>query len=243
MDALSQQAKTAVVTGASRGIGKAIAMRLAQAGMNVAACARSENLITEYAHSRIMPVKADVSDPTQVNELVNRVVERFGRIDVVVNNAGITRDNLLMRMSDEDWEQVLQVNLTGTFYVCRAVIRQMLKQRSGRIVNIASVVGVAGNPGQVNYSAAKAGIIGLTKSLAKEVASRQILVNAVAPGYIDTDMTRVMNEQQKQSIVNLIPLGRIGRVDDVAELVYFLASDANQYITGQVFHIDGGLVI
>ncbi|HHX01817.1 MAG TPA: 3-oxoacyl-[acyl-carrier-protein] reductase [Firmicutes bacterium] len=240
---MSEFTKTAIVTGASRGIGKAIALRLAEAGMNVAVCARNEAILSTYNDSRIMPVIADVSDFNQVEELVNQVLEQFGRIDVVVNNAGITRDNLLMRMSNEEWEQVLQVNLTGTFYVCRAVIRQMLKQRYGRIVNIASVVGVAGNPGQANYAAAKAGIIGLTKSLAKEVASRQILVNAVAPGYIDTDMTQVLSEQQKQSIVNHIPLGRVGQVGDVAELVHYLVSDTNMYITGQVINVDGGLVI
>lgn len=235
--------KTALVTGASRGIGRAIALRLAKAGMNVAVCARGEAILDAFEDPRIMPVKADVGDPGQVEELVKRVLERYGRIDAVVNNAGITRDGLLMRMSDQDWEQVLRINLTGTFHVCRAVIRQMLKQRSGRIVNIASIVGVAGNAGQANYAAAKAGIIGLTKSLAKEVASRQILVNAVAPGYIDTDMTQALNEQQKQAIVNMIPLGRVGQVNDVAELVHFLVSDANQYITGQVIHVDGGLVI
>lgn len=240
---MSEFTKTAIVTGASRGIGKAIALRLAEAGMNVAVCARNEAILSTYNDSRIMPVIADVSDFNQVEELVNQVLEQFGRIDVVVNNAGITRDNLLMCMSNEEWEQVLQVNLTGTFYVCRAVIRQMLKQRYGRIVNIASVVGVAGNPGQANYAAAKAGIIGLTKSLAKEVASRQILVNAVAPGYIDTDMTQVLSEQQKQSIVNHIPLGRVGQVGDVAELVHYLVSDTNMYITGQVINVDGGLVI
>ena len=240
---MNEFARAAIVTGASRGIGRAIALRLAEAGMRVAVCARSAAIMSAFDDPRIMPFQADVGDAGQVEALVNRVLERYGRIDAVVNNAGITRDGLLMRMNDVDWEQVLKVNLTGTFNVCRAVIRQMLKQRSGRIVNITSIVGVAGNAGQTNYAAAKAGIIGFTKSLAKEVASRQVLVNAVAPGYIDTEMTQVLNSQQKEAIVNMIPLGRVGRVEDVAELVNFLVSDANHYIKGQVIHVDGGLAI
>lgn len=240
---MSETRKTAIVTGASRGIGRAIAERLQQAGMNVVVCGRSEALLAEFDHPQILPVKADISKTDDVEQLVKTTLEHFNRIDVLVNNAGITKDNLLMRMGDQDWDQVIQVNLTGTFYLCRAVIRQMLKQRYGRIVNISSIVGVAGNPGQANYAAAKAGVIGLTKSLAKEVASRQILVNAVAPGYIDTEMTRVLSDKQKAEITKLIPLGRVGEVSDVAELVHFLVSDANQYITGQVIHVDGGLVI
>ncbi|NLM69730.1 MAG: 3-oxoacyl-[acyl-carrier-protein] reductase [Firmicutes bacterium] len=240
---MSETRKTAIVTGATRGIGRAIAERLQQAGMNVVVCGRSEALLAEFDHPQILPVKADISKTDDVEQLVKTTLEHFNRIDVLVNNAGITKDNLLMRMGDQDWDQVIQVNLTGTFYLCRAVIRQMLKQRYGRIVNISSIVGVAGNPGQANYAAAKAGVIGLTKSLAKEVASRQILVNAVAPGYIDTEMTRVLSDKQKAEITKLIPLGRVGEVSDVAELVHFLVSDANQYITGQVIHVDGGLVI
>lgn len=240
---MSETRKTAIVTGATRGIGRAIAERLQQAGMNVVVCGRSEALLAEFDHPQILPVKADISKTDDVEQLVKTTLEHFNRIDVLVNNAGITKDHLLMRMGDQDWDQVIQVNLTGTFYLCRAVIRQMLKQRYGRIVNISSIVGVAGNPGQANYAAAKAGVIGLTKSLAKEVASRQILVNAVAPGYIDTEMTRVLSDKQKAEITKLIPLGRVGEVSDVAELVHFLVSDANQYITGQVIHVDGGLVI
>lgn len=240
---MSETRKTAIVTGATRGIGRAIAERLQQAGMNVVVCGRSEALLAEFDYPQILPVKADISKTDDVEQLVKTTLEHFNRIDVLVNNAGITKDNLLMRMGDQDWDQVIQVNLTGTFYLCRAVIRQMLKQRYGRIVNISSIVGVAGNPGQANYAAAKAGVIGLTKSLAKEVASRQILVNAVAPGYIDTEMTRVLSDKQKAEITKLIPLGRVGEVSDVAELVHFLVSDANQYITGQVIHVDGGLVI
>ena len=199
---MSETRKTAIVTGATRGIGRAIAERLQQAGMNVVVCGRSEALLAEFDHPQILPVKADISKTDDVEQLVKTTLEHFNRIDVLVNNAGITKDNLLMRMGDQDWDQVIQVNLTGTFYLCRAVIRQMLKQRYGRIVNISSIVGVAGNPGQANYAAAKAGVIGLTKSLAKEVASRQILVNAVAPGYIDTEMTRVLSDKQKQKSLN-----------------------------------------
>jgi len=235
--------KTAIVTGATRGIGKAVAWRLATAGIQVVVCGRNAELLSQFDHPLLFPVQADVSDPVQIDQMVQLVLDRWGHVDIVVNNAGITRDNLLMRMSNDEWEQVLQVNLSGTFYLCRAVIRHMLKKRYGRIVNVASVIGVTGNPGQVNYAAAKAGVIGLTKALAREVASRQILVNAVAPGYIDTDMTKALSDKQRQEIIAKIPLGRVGTVNDVAELVYFLVSDANQYITGQTIHVDGGLVI
>lgn len=240
---MEHQHKVAIVTGGTKGIGKAIAWRLADAGISTAVCSRSEIHLDEIRNPNIYTFKADVSDANQMDKLVNSVLDEWGRIDIVVNNAGITRDNLTMRMTDEEWEQVINVNLSGTFYLCRSVIRHMLKQRYGRIVNISSVIGVTGNPGQINYAAAKAGIIGLTKTLAKEVASRQILVNAVAPGYIDTDMTQKLSEKQRQQIITQIPLGRTGKVDDVAELVYFLVSDANNYITGQTIHIDGGLVI
>ncbi len=235
--------RIALVTGGTRGIGKAIAFRLADAGMDVCICSRDQKNLDAIKHPRIHGFVADVSDVAEVDKLVKGVLDQFGRIDILVNNAGITRDNLLMRMSDQEWDQVIAVNLTGSFYLSRAVIRPMLKQRYGRIVNISSIVGVAGNPGQTNYAAAKAGIIGLTKSLAKEVASRQILVNAVAPGYIDTDMTNVLSDDLKAEVVKQIPLGKVGNVNDVAELVNFLVSDLNQYITGQTIHVDGGLVI
>lgn len=235
--------QVALVTGATRGIGKAVAMHFLEQGINVAICGRNQDLFKELEHPRLLCYQADVSDQQQVADLTKAILERWGRIDIAVNNAGITRDNLLMRMTDEDWQQVLDVNLNGVFYMSRAVIRPMMKQRSGKIINIASVIGVTGNPGQTNYAAAKAGVIGFTKSLAKEVASRSILVNAVAPGYIDTDMTQQLTEQQQAQVVNQIPLGRTGTVTDVAEIVSFLASDANQYITGQTIHVDGGLVI
>lgn len=240
---MSLSNKVGIVTGATRGIGKAIALRLLEAGAFVAVCGRNQALLDEFKHPNVLAINADVSDPSQVEQLIKQVLEQWGRIDIVINNAGITRDNLLMRMSDEDWNQVLDVNLSGAFYMCRSVIRTMMKQRSGKIVNISSVIGVTGNPGQINYAAAKAGLIGLTKSLAKEVASRGILVNAVAPGYIDTDMTDKLSDQQKAGIVSLVPLGRTGTVQDIAETVYFLVSDSNSYITGQTIHVDGGLVI
>ncbi len=233
--------KVAIVTGGSRGIGLAVARRLTDAGIQTVICSRS-GLNTDD-NQLIFPIKTDVSCRNQVDQLVKTVIDKWGRIDIVINNAGITKDNLIMRMTDAEWDQVININLTGTFYLCRAVIRQMLKQRYGRIVNISSVIGVTGNPGQINYAASKAGVIGLTKTLAKEVASRQILVNAVAPGYIDTDMTAQLSEIQRQQVVSQIPLGKTGKAQDVAELVYFLASDANQYITGQTIHVDGGLVI
>ncbi|NLM26129.1 MAG: 3-oxoacyl-[acyl-carrier-protein] reductase [Firmicutes bacterium] len=235
--------QVAIVTGATRGIGKAIALTLLDAGAKVVVCGRNQELLNEYNQPNVLPIKADVSKPNEVDQIIKQVLDKWGRIDILVNNAGITRDGLLMRMSDEDWQQVLDVNLSGAFYLCRSAIRPMMKQRSGKIVNISSVIGVTGNPGQINYAAAKAGLIGLTKSLAKEVASRGILVNAVAPGYIDTDMTNQLSEQQKEAIVKMIPLGRTGTVEDVAQLVYFLVSDANKYITGQTIHVDGGLVI
>lgn len=235
--------QVAIVTGATRGIGKAIALTLLDAGAKVVVCGRNQELLNEYNQPNVLPIKADVSKPNEVDQIIKQVLDKWGRIDILVNNAGITRDGLLMRMSDEDWQQVLDVNLSGAFFLCRSAIRPMMKQRSGKIVNISSVIGVTGNPGQINYAAAKAGLIGLTKSLAKEVASRGILVNAVAPGYIDTDMTNQLSEQQKEAIVKMIPLGRTGTVEDVAQLVYFLVSDANKYITGQTIHVDGGLVI
>ncbi len=235
--------KIAIVTGATRGIGKAIAERLLAAGVTVAVCGRNQKLLAEFDHPQAFPFTVDVSNPNNVDTMTKEVLKQFGRIDIVVNNAGITKDNLLMRMTDDDWSSVLDVNLTGAFYVCRSVIRPMMKQKAGKIVNISSVIGVMGNAGQVNYAASKAGLIGVTKSLAKEVASRGILVNAVAPGYIDTDMTLMLDEKQRQQIITHIPLGRTGSVEDVAETVYFLVSDANQYITGQTMHVDGGLVI
>ena len=204
---------------------------------------RNEQLLAEWEAQGVMAVAADVGQTHEVDAVIERIMKEFGRLDVVINNAGITRDGLVVRMSDDDWETVLRTNLTGTFNVCRAAVRPMMRQRRGWIVNVASVVGIGGNAGQVNYAASKAGIIGLTKSLAKEVASRNILVNAVAPGYIDTDMTQAIPEKHRTALLEHIPLKRTGTPEDVAKLVGFLVSEDNQYITGQVIRCDGGLAI
>jgi len=235
--------KIALVTGATRGIGKAIATRLQAEGAELVIAGRDEALLEKWRSEGALAISADVTNVQQVEELFKVIMERYARLDVVVNNAGITQDGLLMRMSDLDWSKVIDTNLTGVFNICRAAIRPMLKQRQGRIVNISSVIGVTGNAGQTNYAASKAGVIGFSKALAKEVASRNILVNVVAPGYIDTEMTQVLTEEQKSEILRLIPLGRTGTVEDVASLVHFLVSEQNKYITGQTIHCDGGLVI
>ena len=235
--------KVALVTGATRGIGQAIAARLKDAGAEVAVTGRDEVLLQAWRDQGVLAAAADVTDVRQVEDVVQAVVERYGQIDIVVNNAGITKDGLMMRMSDADWQRVIDTNLTGVFNICRAAIRCMLRRRQGRIVNISSVIGVAGNAGQTNYAASKAGVIGFTKALAKEVASRNILVNAVTPGYIDTEMTRALTEEQRVEILRRIPLGRTGTGEDVAALVHFLVSEENKYITGQTIHCDGGLVI
>jgi 3-oxoacyl-[acyl-carrier protein] reductase len=235
----------ALVTGASRGIGRAIALELAQAGMVVAVnYARSP----EAAQTVVDEMKgngaifgADVSQAAQVQQLFTDVLEKFGRLDVLVNNAGITRDGLLMRMKDEDWQQVIDLNLTGVFLCTRAATKLMLKQRSGRIINISSTSGVLGNAGQTNYAAAKAGVIGFTKSVARELSSRGITVNAVAPGFIDTDMTK---DLKLDGVIAQIPLGRVGKPEEIAGTVRFLATDpAAAYITGQVICVDGGMAM
>lgn len=236
--------KTAVVTGGSRGIGRAIVRALSQAGYQVtfsyasnqAAATEVENE-TEALGKRAWAVQADASDPKQAQSLVEETHKRFGRLDALINNAGITRDGLLMRMGDEDWKGVLETNLSGAFYTCRAASRIMLKQRSGAIVNISSVVGVYGNAGQSNYAASKAGLIGFTKSLAKEFGSRHITANVVAPGFVETDMTETLS---KEELLKHIPLGRIGKPEDIAKAVLFLVTSGD-YITGQVIHVDGGL--
>lgn len=233
----------ALVTGATRGIGNAIASRLKAHGAELVVTGRDENLLEAWRKEGALAVAADVRDVRQVEELVEAIMKRHGRIDIVINNAGVTQDGLLMRMSDADWNKVIDTNLTGVFNVCRSVIRPMLKQRKGDIVNISSVIGVTGNAGQTNYAASKAGVIGFSKALAKEVASRNILVNVVAPGYIDTEMTQALTEEQRDEILRMIPLGKTGQGEDVASLVHFLVSEQNKYITGQIIHCDGGLVI
>ncbi|MCK9524678.1 MAG: 3-oxoacyl-[acyl-carrier-protein] reductase [Limnochordia bacterium] len=235
--------KIALITGATRGIGKAIALKLKAEGATVVVTGRDEELLAAWEREGALAKAADVTNVEQVEALVAEIVKRLGRIDVVVNNAGVTQDGLLMRMRDDDWQKVIDTNLTGVFNVCRSAIRPMLKQRQGSIVNISSVIGVTGNAGQTNYAASKAGVIGFSKALAKEVASRNILVNVVAPGYIDTDMTGALTAEQRDRILRLIPLGRTGQGEDVASLVHFLVSEQNQYITGQTIHCDGGLVI
>ena len=241
--------KTAIVTGASRGIGAAIARKLCEAGANVALCSRSAEAVAAIADTlnsegyTAISTAADISKKGDVEALIKTVLDRFSEIDILVNNAGITRDTLLMRMQDEDWDAVLQTNLTGTMYCTRAVMRPMLRQRSGRIINISSVIGVMGNPGQASYAAAKAGIIGFTKTIAREVGVRGITVNAIAPGFITTDMTAQMPQQNQEQLRDLIPLRRFGSPEDVADAVHFLASDAARYITGQTLHVDGGMVM
>ncbi len=242
--------KTALITGATRGIGKQIALTLAQNGYDIAINYRTENDALKETKKQIeekgvkcLTVQGDVSNFEDCEKFVKEIIEEYGKIDVLVNNAGITKDTLLMRMKKEDFEDVIDTNLVGTFNVTKNVISHMMKARSGRIINISSVVGVAGNAGQTNYSASKAGIIGFTKSLAKEVASRGILVNAVAPGFIETGMTDVLKEEIKEEIAKSIPLKRIGTTRDVANLVKFLAGEDSTYITGQVINVDGGMIM
>lgn len=242
--------KIAVVTGGSRGIGRAVATTLAEAGADVAIFYAGNHAAAEETINQVkaagrqgMALKVDVSDSTQVDAAMKEVLSAFGRIDILVNNAGITRDNLLMRLKEEEWDQVINTNLKGVFLCTKAVVRPMMKQKSGRIINISSVVGVAGNPGQANYVAAKAGVIGLTKTTAKEFASRGITVNAIAPGFIATDMTAVLDEQLKKQLLSEIPLGYFGEPSDIAEAVKFLASDSARYITGQTLHVNGGMLM
>jgi 3-oxoacyl-[acyl-carrier protein] reductase len=244
------EGKVALVTGASRGIGRAIALTLAEAGADVVVNYAGNEAAAEEVVAQILSlgrksfkVKANVGTVSEVDEMVKKVTDEFGRIDILVNNAGITRDNLLMRMKEEDFDSVINVNLKGVFNCIKAVTRPMMKQRSGRIINISSVVGILGNPGQANYVAAKAGVIGLTKSAARELASRGITVNAVAPGFIDTDMTAELNDEIKGALMNQIPLGRLGEPNDIARAVRFLASADADYMTGQTLHIDGGMVM
>lgn len=242
--------KVALITGATRGIGRQIAITLSKEGYHIALNYRKENeglnnLKKEIEENQVecLAVQGDVSNFEDCEKLVKQVIEKFGKIDVLVNNAGITKDMLLMRMKKEDFEQVIDINLIGTFNVTKNVLSYMLKARSGRIINISSVVGISGNAGQTNYAASKAGIIGFTKSLAKEVASRNILVNAIAPGFIETSMTEVLKEEVKEEIAKSIPLKRMGTAQDVANSVKFLTSEDSTYITGQVLQVDGGMLM
>jgi 3-oxoacyl-[acyl-carrier protein] reductase len=239
--------RAGIVTGASRGIGYAVAERLAGAGAGLLLCARDGAAVERAAATlaqggaKVVATAADVGRPADAERLVEACLTQFGRLDILVNNAGIARDALLLRMKPEDWDAVLAVNLTGAFHCTRAALRAMVKQRAGRIINVTSVVGVMGNAGQANYVAAKAGLIGLTKAAAREVASRGITVNAVAPGFIETEMTAALPAAAREGYRTQIPLGRFGSPGEVAEVVAFLASDAAAYITGQVIHVNGGL--
>jgi 3-oxoacyl-[acyl-carrier protein] reductase len=241
------EGQIALVTGASRGIGQACALALAKQGATVIGTATSDKgaeAISGYlqtAGAKGRGMKLDVTDAAEVDAVIAAIEKDFGPIGILVNNAGITRDNLLMRMKDEEWDEIMATNLTSVFRLSRAVLRAMMKARTGRIISIASVVGAMGNAGQTNYSAAKAGIMGFTKSLAREVGSRNITVNCVAPGFIDTDMTRALPEAQRQALLAHIPLGRLGAAEDIAEAVAFLASGKAAYITGTTLHVNGGM--
>lgn len=246
---MSLKDKIAIVTGAGRGIGKEIALTLASAGANIVLVDVDEKTLEETSKEisakgvKTFTAKIDVSNALETEKLADQVIEKFGTIDILVNNAGITRDNLIMRMKEEEWDKVLAINLKGTFNFTKAVSRYMLKQRSGKIVNIASIIGIGGNIGQANYAASKAGVIALTKSAAKEFASRNINVNAIAPGFIQTAMTDALKEEIRQKMAEQIPLGRLGTPADVANAVLFLVSDTSNYITGQTLVVDGGRVM
>ncbi|MHA6258677.1 3-oxoacyl-[acyl-carrier-protein] reductase [Sporosarcina sp. CAU 1771] len=241
---------SAIVTGASRGIGREIALQLAKEGIRVAVNYSGSKdkadevveLITA-AGGEAFAIQADVSDSDSVKNMIDKTLEAFGSIDMLVNNAGITRDNLLMRMKEDEWDDVININLKGVFLCTKAVTRQMMRQRAGKIVNVASIVGVSGNPGQANYVAAKAGVIGFTKTAAKELSARNIYVNAVAPGFITTDMTDALSEDVKEQMLSVIPLGKLGSPENVAKTVLFLLSEDADYITGQTIHVDGGMVM
>ena len=245
-----EERKVVFVTGGSRGIGKAIALKYAQNGYNVVINYVSDKTNVEELKKKFEELKvecliekADVSKSEEVEQIVKKTIEKFKKIDVLINNAGITRDGLLMRMKEEDFDKVIEINLKGTFLVTKSVIPYMLKKRDGKIINLASVVGVTGNAGQCNYSASKAGIIGFTKSITKELASRNIRANAIAPGFIDTDMTSVLSDEVKDSINAQIPMKRMGTAQEIANVAYFLGCEESSYITGQVINIDGGMVM
>ena len=238
--------QTALITGAGRGIGKTIAVKLAESGSDIAIADMnpvSDDVLREIEKNgtKCLAYQLDVTDVEAVDSVVKKIIDETGGIHILVNNAGITQDNLFMRMKPEQWSQVIDVNLNGVFHVTKAVIRTMVKQHTGRIINISSVVGFSGNPGQVNYSSTKSGLIGFTKSLSREVGTRGITVNAVAPGFINTAMTQALNESQQQAILSQIPLGRMGEAEDIANAVAFLASEEASYITGTVLHVNGGM--
>jgi 3-oxoacyl-[acyl-carrier protein] reductase len=243
------EGKVALITGGARGIGKEIAMVFAKNGANIAICdvnleeAQKTAKDIEGLGRQSLAFKADVTNSIQVQDMADKILDKFNKIDILINNAGITKDNLLLRMSEEEWDKVISVNLKGTFVCTKTVSRIMLKQRSGKIVNLASVIGIMGNAGQANYAASKAGIIGLTKSVAKELASRNICVNAIAPGFIMTDMTSKLPEDVQKKMLSAIPLARFGEAKDVADLALFLSSGSSSYITGQVVQVDGGMVM
>ena len=241
--------KVAIVTGASRGIGEAIAKQLSSCGAKIILIARNSDQLVAVKETIISnggiaeSMAGDVSNLNSISEIVTNTIDKWSRIDILVNNAGIARDNIIMRMKEDDWDSVMNINLKGCFNGIKSVARPMIKNKAGRIINITSVIGQIGNAGQSNYAASKAGIMGLTKSMAKELGSRNITVNAVAPGYITTDMTNELNDEVKEQLKSSIPLGRLGTPDDVANLVCFLASDEAGYITGQTFNVDGGMVM
>lgn len=242
--------KSVLITGASRGIGREIALEMARQGADVAVNysgseAKANETVDEIKAlgQDAFAIQCDVSNSESVSNMVKETIDRFGKLDILVNNAGITKDNLLMRMKEQEWDDVININLKGVFLCTKAVTRQMMKQRQGRIINIASIVGVSGNAGQANYVAAKAGVIGLTKTTAKELSSRNITVNAVAPGFITTDMTDKLSEEVKTEMLKQIPLARFGEPKDIANVAVFLASDESSYMTGQTLHVDGGMVM
>ncbi|EPW3169633.1 3-oxoacyl-ACP reductase FabG [Providencia stuartii] len=241
---MSFEGKIALVTGASRGIGKAIALTLAARGATVIGTATSEKgaeAISAYLDGKGKGFALNVTDPASIDETLNNIRQQFGEIDILVNNAGITRDNLLMRMKDDEWQDIIDTNLSSVYRLSKAVLRAMMKKRCGRIISIASVVGVMGNAGQTNYAAAKAGLIGFSKSLAREVASRGITVNVVAPGFIETDMTKALTDEQRAGILSQVPADRLGDAQEIASAVAFLASDEAGYITGETLHVNGGM--
>ncbi|MCK6600934.1 MAG: 3-oxoacyl-[acyl-carrier-protein] reductase [Bacteroidetes bacterium] len=247
---MSLKGKTALVTGGSRGIGKAIVLKLAQAGADVAFTYRSSTAQAEEVKAeaekygvRALSFQADAVDPVQAAEVVKAITDAWGRLDILINNAGVTKDGLLMRMSEQDWDYVINSNLKSVFNYTKAAMKTMMSQRSGKMINISSVVGSMGNAGQANYAASKAGIVGFSKSVAKELSSRNVTCNVVAPGWVDTDMTHVLSEDAKKAFMDSIPLKRAATPDDIAGAVLFLSSDLSNYITGQVLHVDGGMVM